>query len=143
MSLIGMVRVGKCSLNQATDRTQRLQGQPWENLVEVTKSDRSAISFADLNSLNQIIDVHEQGLSSLENPVPRSVWLLIFSVSLIALFTPSVAPSRRVWLTLVLAPATIAIVVTLIADLDRPRRASIRLDQQTMLRLKSDMSSPD
>jgi hypothetical protein len=129
-------------LSQATDRAKRIEKQLWENVIEVTKSDRSAISVAYMNSLNQVIDVHEQRLSSFENRVPRSVWLLIFLVSLIALFTRGLTLSSRFWLTLVLVPITIAIVVALIADLDSPGRGLIRLDQGAMLRLKADMSSP-
>jgi hypothetical protein len=129
-------------LSQATERAKRIQGQLWEDLIEVTKSDRTAISGAYMNSLNQIIDLREQRLSSFENRVPRSVWLLIFLVSLIALFTRGLTLSGRFWLTLVLAPVTIAIVVALIADLDSPAKGLIRLDQRAMLRLKADMSSP-
>jgi hypothetical protein len=126
-------------LSQATDRAKRIQEQLWDGVIEVTKSERSAISAAYMNSLNQIIDLHEQRLSSLENRVPRSVWLLIFLVSLIALFTRGLTLSGRFWLTLVLAPVTVAIVVALIADLDSPGRGLIRLDQRAMLRLKADM----
>jgi hypothetical protein len=128
-------------LSQATDRAKRIQEQLWEDVIELTKSERSAISAAYMNSLNQVIDLHEERLSSFENRIPRSVWLLIFSVSLIALFTRGLTLSGRFWLTLVLAPVTIAIVVALIADLDSPRRGLIRLDQGAMLRLKADMSS--
>jgi hypothetical protein len=44
-------------------------------------------------------------------------------------------------LTLVLLPITIAIVVSLIADLDSPSRGLIRLDQRALQRLKADMST--
>lgn len=128
-------------LSQAADRAKRIQEQLWEDVIEVTKSDRSAISAANMNSLNQVIDVPEQRLSSFENRVPRSVWLLIFSVSVIALFTRGLTLSGRFWLTLVLAPVTIAMVVALIADLDTPGRGLIRLNQRAMLGLKADMSS--
>ena len=131
----------RARLSQATDRAKRIQEQLWEDVIEVTKSDRSAISVAYMNSLNQVIDLYEERLSSFENRIPRSVWLLIFLVSLIALFTRGLTVSGRFWLTLVLAPITVAIVVALIADLDSPGRGLIRLDQGAMLRLKADMSS--
>jgi hypothetical protein len=44
-------------------------------------------------------------------------------------------------MTVVLAPLTIAIVITLIADVDTPSSGLIRLDERAMLRLKADMNS--
>jgi hypothetical protein len=128
-------------LSQSTESEKRIQEQLWEGVIEITKSDRSAISASYMNSLNQTFDLYEKRLSSFENRIPRSVWLLIFSVSLIALFTRGLTLAGRFWLTLVLAPVTIAIVVGLIADLDTPRSGLIRLDQGAMLRLKADMNS--
>jgi hypothetical protein len=95
-----------------------------------------------MNSLNQMIDLHEKRISALENRIPRGVWLLIFSVSAIAAFARGLTLSRRFWLTLVLAPLTIAIVVALIADLDTPSTGLIRLDQRAMQRLKADINDP-
>jgi hypothetical protein len=58
----------------------------------------------------------------------------------IAVFTRGLTLASRFWLNLVLAPLTIAIVVTLIADLDSPSRGFIRLDQRAMQRLKADLA---
>lgn len=127
-------------LTQASERAKEIQKQLWEGLMEVTKNDRSAISAAYMSSLNQTIDLHEKRLSSLENRIPRSVWLLIFSVSVIAAFARGLTLAGRFWLTLLLAPLTIALVVALIADLDTPSSGLIRLDQRAMQRLKADIS---
>ena len=53
---------------------------------------------------------------------------------------PWVEADGSLWLTLILVPITIALVVALIADLDTPSRGLIRLDQRAMQRLKADMS---
>ena len=66
---------------------------------------------------------------------------LIISISLIAVFTRGSTLTTRFWLTLVLLPITIAIVVSLIADLDSPSRGLIQLDQRSLQRLKADMST--
>jgi hypothetical protein len=92
-----------------------------------------------MSSLNQVIDLYEKRIASLENRVPISVWLLIFSVSAIAVFTRGLTLAKRFWLTVLLAPLTIAITVTLIADLDTPSSGFIRLDQRALLRLKVEM----
>jgi hypothetical protein len=56
-----------------------------------------------------------------------------------ARYPPSI--TTRLRLTLVLLPIAIAIVVSLIADLDSPSRGLIRLDQRALQRLKADMST--
>ncbi len=63
------------------------------------------------------------------------VWLLIISNSVIVVFTRGLTLTDRFWLTLILIPITIAIVVALIADLDTPSSGLIRLDQRAMQRL--------
>ena len=127
---------------EAISRAKQTQKRLWDGVLEVTKNDRSAVSTAYMNSLNQMIDLHEKRISALENRIPRGVWLLIFSVSAIAAFARGLTLSRRFWLTLVLAPLTIAIVVALIADLDTPSTGLIRLDQRAMQRLKADINDP-
>ena len=124
----------------ATDHAKEIQERLWKNVAEVTRNDRSAVTAAYMSSLNQTIDLHEKRLSSSENRIPRPVWFLIFCCSTITIFTRGLTLAGRFWLTLVLAPLTIAIVIALIADLDTPGSGMIRLDQRAMQRLRADIS---
>ena len=126
---------------EAANRGKQIQEGLWEGVVEITKTDRTAVSAAYMNSLNEVIDLHEKRISALENRIPVSIWLLIFCVSTIAIFSRGLTMARRFWMTVVLAPLTVAIVVTLIADVDTPSSGLIRLDQRAMLRLKADMNN--
>jgi len=125
----------------ANRHAKEIQEQLWAGIVEITKTDRSAVASAYMNSVNAIIDLHEKRTAAQENRIPFSVWLLIFSVSTIAIFARGLTLSRRFWLTVFLAPFTIAIAVTLIADLDTPSSGLIRLDQRAMLRVKADINA--
>jgi hypothetical protein len=126
---------------EAANRGKQIQEGLWEGVVEITETDRTAVSAAYMNSLNEVIDLHEKRISALENRIPVSIWLLIFCVSTIAIFSRGLTMARRFWMTVVLAPLTVAIVVTLIADVDTPSSGLIRLDQRAMLRLKADMNN--
>jgi hypothetical protein len=125
--------------NEALNRSKRIQDELWVNAVTVSQNDRTAIAAVYVNSLNETIDLHEKRVAAFENRVPRPIWLLILSVSAIAVFTRGSTLTSRFWLTLILVPITIAVVVALIADLDAPSRGLIRLDQRAMHRLKADM----
>jgi hypothetical protein len=127
--------------NEATNRSKRIQDQLWADAVVVAQTDRTSIAATYVNSLNETIDLHEKRVSALENRIPVSIWSLILSVSVIAIFTRGLTLTRRFWLTLVLAPITIALVVALVADLDSPSAGLIRLDQRAMERLKAEFSS--
>ena len=120
-------------------RSKQLQEQLWHEAAAVVQVDRSALVAVYINSLNETIDLHDRRLAAFENRIPYPIWLLIILISLIAVFTRGTTVSSRFWLTLILVPITIAIVVALIADLDTPSRGLIRLDHRAMQRLKADM----
>jgi len=135
------VGVNASRFNEAVSRAKHLQEDLWLDAATVAQNDRTAITAVYVNSLNETIDLHEKRIAAFENRVPQAVWLLIISVSLIAVFTRGSTLTTRFWLTLILVPTTIAIVVALIADLDTPGRGLIRLDQRALQRLKADMST--
>jgi hypothetical protein len=56
-------------------------------------------------------------------------------------FSRGLTLTRHFWLTLVLIPITIVIVVALVADLDSPSTGLIRLDQRAMQRLQTEFSA--
>lgn len=125
---------------EASKRAKGILDQLWEDLIEVTKNDRSAVAATYVNSLNEVIDLYAKRIAAQENRIPLPIWLLILSVSLIAVFARGLTLAHRFWLTLVLAPITIAIVVALIADLDTPSAGLIRLDHRAMQRLKTEIA---
>jgi len=126
--------------NGALNRTKHLQENLWLDAATVAQNDRSAIAAVYIGSLNETIDLHEKRVAAFENRVPQPVWLLIISVSLIAAFTRGSTLTTRFWLTLILLPITIALVIALIADLDAPSRGLIRLNQRALQRLKAEIN---
>jgi len=81
------VGVDASRFNEAVNRSKRLQQELWVDAAAVAQNDRTAITAVYVNSLNETIDLHEKRVAAFENRVPQPVWLLIISVSLIAVFT--------------------------------------------------------
>jgi len=127
--------------DEAMSRSKHIQAQLWAEAVTVAQTDRTAITATYISSLNETIDLHDRRIAALENRIPVSIWFLILSVSVIAIFCRGLTLTHRFWLTLVLAPVTIAIIVALVADLDSPSTGLVRLDQRAMQRLKAEFSS--
>lgn len=128
-------------LENALKHSRDLKEKLWSDAAAVAQTDRTAITAAYINSLNETIDIHEKRVPAFENRIPPPIWILILSISLIAVFTRGTTLTSRFWLTLILVPFTIAITIALIADLDSPTRGLIRLDQRALQRLKADMRS--
>jgi len=127
-------------ITEASHRSKGIQTELWTDAAAVAQSDRTAITAVYINSLNETIDLYDKRIAASENRIPGTIWLLIFSVSVLAVFTRGLPLQSRYWSTLVLVPVTIAIAVALIADLDTPSRGLIRIDQRAMQRLKVDLS---
>ena len=125
--------------NEAMSRSRHIQEKLWLDAAAVAQNDRSAITAVYVNSLNETIDLDAKRVAALENRVPPPIWMLIVSVSLIAVFSRGATLGSRFWLSLILIPITIAIVVALIADLDTPSHGLIRLDQRPLQRLKAEI----
>jgi hypothetical protein len=126
-------------VEQAVKDSHRLQQELWENQVAVSQRDRTSVAVAFMNSLNEVIDLDSQRMAALQNRIPARVWTLIIIVALIAVFTRGLTLKRRFWLTLALAPITVAIAAGLIADLDNSGSGFIRVDQGPLYRLKADI----
>ncbi|PYX35321.1 MAG: hypothetical protein DMG81_18265 [Acidobacteria bacterium] len=133
--------IGADLFHDAASRSREIHKELWLDAAAVAKDDRSALTAVYLNSLNETIDLDEKRVAAFENRIPPPIWILIISISCIAVFTRGSTLTARFWLTTILVPITIAIVVALIADLDTPSRGLIRLDQRAMQRLKADMAA--
>jgi hypothetical protein len=133
--------VDEARYNEAANRSSMIQRQLWEGAEAVARTDRTAITATYLTSLNETIDLDEQRLAAMENRIPIAIWVLILCVSAIAILSRGLTLTRRFWLTLLLGPVTIAIVLALVADLDSPASGLLRLDDRAMQRLKAELSS--
>ena len=126
--------------NEASIRSKQIHDELWKDAAAAVQLDRSAIASAYIESLTETIDLHEKRVAAIENRVPASIWLLVVSVGVIAVFTRGLTLRSRFWLNL-LVPVTIAIVAALIDDLDTPSSGLVRRDQRAMQRLEVDLRS--
>jgi hypothetical protein len=127
--------------NEAMGRSKHIQEELWLDAATVAQNDHSAITAVYLNSLNETIDLDAKRVAAFEYHLASPIWILIIFVSLLVGFTRGATMTSRFWLSLILIPITLAIVVALIADLDTPTHGLIRLDQRTLQRLKAEIGA--
>jgi hypothetical protein len=122
------------ALNHNTEQTKELQDELWQQIIEVTQQNQSAVASAYLVSLNEMVSVAEQRLTFLEHRVPREVWIVIIAVGAFQSFVTGYNLKEKFWLSLVITPLVIALVMALIIDIDSPRTGFIRIEQNSMER---------
>lgn len=131
-------------LDAANSTTSRLQEQLWSQAgIAAERDPRSMPASLFMQSLNDVFDLAEKQRVALENHVPETVFYLLVVVSIIALvfieYGWGIAGKRRQGSTAVFA-FLIALVLTTILDIDRPRRGLIQVGHESLLRLKADVN---
>lgn len=129
-------------INAAEEETARLQRDLWMHTVAAGKEAPSPITATFINALNDTIDLDATRLHALRSNVPGAVWLLLLVVAGAGCFTSGYgagASGERNGFSDVMLPLLIAVVITIIADFDRPRHGLIGISQQPLLDLKQSL----
>jgi len=122
-------------LAEAEQLTSRIQGDLWTHAVAAAKAEPTAPVVSFITSLNDTIDCDASRMNALRTHVPGAVWMLVLAISVcgccISGYAAGSSGVRNGFSSFVL-PLTIAVAITLIADLDRPRGGMIGISQQPM-----------
>jgi hypothetical protein len=118
-------------------RSLALQSQLWQQAVAVTQaSPQSLPAHRFVASLNEMNNIHERRLTVIRNHVPAEVMLLLIAVSMVAMgfagYHAGVVGAQRRIINLIMS-VTIAVLIMLVADLDRPSRGLIVVPVQPLI----------
>ena len=128
----------------AESETARLQRELWSHTVDAAKEAPSPITATFINALNETIDLDATRLNALRSRVPSAVWLLLVIVAGAGCYTSGYgagASGERTGFSAWMLPLLIAVVITIIADFDRPRCGLIGISQQPLLDLKESLQT--
>jgi hypothetical protein len=128
----------------AEQRAAELQRALWAQAVAAGKENPTPLVTSFVTALNDLIDLDATRLNALRSRIPGAVWLLVLAVAMSGCFTSGYSAGgsgvRSAFPELVL-PLLMAVVITLIADLDRPRGGLIGISQQPLIDLKHALQS--
>lgn len=118
-------------------RSTELQGQLWQHAVTLSNAAPQSLPLHRfVASLNEMNNVHERRLTGLRNQVPPEVMGILIGVSMMAMgftgFQGSVSGARRRTTNLFIA-ATLAVLIMLVVDLDRPSRGLTLVPVQPLI----------
>jgi hypothetical protein len=131
-------------LRAAVSRSEELHNQLWSVAVAVTEKDRSPITGLFVQSLNEMIDLHATRImTGLRSRVPGMIWIVLSLLAILSMvmmgYHSGLANSRRSIVVIGLIIG-FALVLFLIADLDRPGQGTLRVSQQAMIDLRHSMN---
>jgi len=124
---------------------QRSHGRLWEIAVANARKDlNSHVAALYIESLNLVFDIHALRVAQgLQARIPTGIWLILLALMCLGTmgvgYQTGIAGSKRSMARLILA-VSFALVISLIADLDRPGGGSIRVTHQPLIDLQSWMS---
>ncbi len=119
------------SIKEGIDRSERLHTKLWSTVLSLSPSDRNSIGVSlYIQSLNQVIDLHEQRvMAGVRLRIPAVVWSTLLLISVLGLgelgYQTALTGSTRTPVSLGLVIA-FALLLHLIADLDRPLEGNLR-----------------
>jgi hypothetical protein len=106
-------------------RSWKLQEVLWKEGMAAARDQRVPPEFATAvsRSLSQVADTSEAAMSAFENRLPESMVMLLFAVAGIATWIAGYCDgerARRLILVIFIQPLLIALVITVITDMDEP-----------------------
>ena len=125
---------------------QGIHAELWRHAVESAHEQPSPITATFIGTLNETIDLHSDRLAAMRNRVPAAVWLLLLVVSGCGAWANghgSGAKGHRSLFNQIVFPVLIGIVITLITDIDSPRKGLISVSQQPLQDLLETMPPPE
>lgn len=130
---------GSKEFSSSLAHSAQLQNELWQQAVAVSQQNPNAITSLFVSALNETFDLSEKQLASLENRIPTAIWVMLGLIALLACLTAGYSLRVRFLMSMVVTPLMIAIVMSLIADLDSPRSGTIQVGQQSMERVLSSL----
>jgi hypothetical protein len=144
-SRIELARVGSDleRLRAVRARSSDAQRVVWSVIEQAARSSSSpAIASALITSANDMIDLDELRMASLENYVPAQIVLLLIGVAAVALAFLGWsfgAVEQRSTLSIMLLTLLLTTVLTVIMDINRPHRGLLRVGDESLVRARRAM----
>lgn len=124
---------------QSIARAKSIQNQLWSLAVDLAKTTPNPITSLYVQTLNDAIDLSEKRLAALENRVPSPIWVMLALISALECLVSGMTTRPRFWFAMLITPLMIAIVMTLIADLNSPRSGFLQTGGASIERLRHDL----
>lgn len=143
-SRIAYLRAGADAgkIAEAQGWSRRLQGRLWSAALKAARENPDEVTSGYfVESLNHLIDDHTKRTIAMENHVPEVIYILLILVAALTIAVTGYSSGlrrRRLRALRVILILLVTATLTVIIDLDRPRRGLIRIGEEGLVRLQQD-----
>ena len=120
-------------------RARQIQGELWKQATIAAEQTPTPIIGLYVSALNDMIDLDAKRVAARRNRVPRDIWVLMAVLAILTSLIIGYGQRRRAVLITFIPAFTVAISMSLIADLDSPVHGLIQVSQQSMQLLSEDL----
>ncbi|KDM90263.1 hypothetical protein [Photobacterium galatheae] len=132
-------------INQAIKKSAEIHRLLWREVSAAATAQPSPMTSLMVQATNDVIDMHEKRVTAaLRNRIPTSIWIALAAITalaMIALGTQVGYTGNRRLIAVIPLVLAFAVLVTLVADLNRPQKGLITVSQQSMIELRQSMGT--
>ena len=122
--------------------SEQIQNQLWAGAEAAARANPSAITALYEESVNEVIDLHEERVTAATARVPLTIWVVIYFVAFLSMlmvgFNNGLLGSRSLFALVVLV-LIFSAVILLVVDLDRPREGFLQVSQQPLIDVQNQL----
>ncbi len=125
----------EAAMQRAHEKSLKVEGRIWAQAAAAAEQKPTPIMASYIASVTDAIDACDRRVAGLENRIPRTIWIMLGVLALVASITAGLSMRKRA-LAAMIPPIVFAIVTLLIADLDAPGKGLIQTDQRAIARMR-------
>lgn len=122
-------------------QAQKVQNEMWQQSVLFVQQSPNPVTAIFVQALGGLSDLIEARLAAHEKRVPVAIWLVLLLMSGLTCFAVGYSMKQRLLLAMLVVPLTVAIVLSLVSELDNPRTGFVNVGQESMLRLATELKA--
>ncbi len=138
----GEAKPDEPAVQESVRHAKQFQSEMWEDTIRLVQRNPNALTPIFVQALGELPDLIEQRQAAEEKRIPAVIWLVVILISALTCFVVGYSMRQRFFLAMVVVPLTVAIVLSLVAELDYPRTGLVHDSQQSIQRLYVDTGSP-
>ncbi|MBT9330227.1 DUF4239 domain-containing protein [Paracidobacterium acidisoli] len=122
-------------------RAEQLQQEMWHQAMMLIPQNVTPLTVPLVQAIGDLSNSIEQRQAAAEKHIPTVLWWVLILISALTCFVVGYSMRGRVLLGILVLPLTVAIVLSLVSELDNPRTGLVRVSQQSMLRLQQSLNA--
>jgi hypothetical protein len=128
-------------LKQIDAQTARLQNEMWSTVATPAQTQPSPITALVISGMNDVLNSQGYTQAAWLNRIPIAAWLLLLAICIFCNLLIGLAARGRSAFLFAILPVALAICLSLIADIDSPRRGFIHVRPQNLESLAESLRS--